>query len=161
MAVDSGEATFYRRSPRVLGRCFLAVNRTEHLLCHVWQKLRRTTSNTACSFIRGRRGDSSATNTTKCRLVIPCERHGRCEVRNRTGDTYVGQVMNRSETEIRMGISDCLIRCNQAGSPVATLAECLEGLRKSGWDHTSMRRVEISVLRMLSGLSREIELTSN
>ena len=71
------------------------------------------------------------------------------------------QVMNRSETEIRKAILDCLDRCYQSGSPVAKLAECLENLRKNGWDRPNTRRVEVSVLRMLSGISREAELTSN
>ena len=71
------------------------------------------------------------------------------------------QVMNRSEMEIRTAISECLDRCYQSGSPVAKLAECLENLRKNGWDPVNTRRVELPVLRMLSGVSREADLTAN
>jgi len=73
----------------------------------------------------------------------------------------VEQVLNRSETEIRTAISVCLDHCYQSDSPVASLAECLENLRTSGWDQANTRRVEVSVLRMLSGLSREADMTSN
>ena len=76
-------------------------------------------------------------------------------------DGYVQQLTNRSEVEIRTAISDCLDRCYQSGSPVARLAECLEKLRNSGWDQVNTRRVEVSVLRMLSGLSRDVDVRSN
>ena len=71
------------------------------------------------------------------------------------------QLTNRSEMEIRAAISDCLDHCYESGSPVAKLAECLENLRNCGWDPANARRVEVSVLRMLSGISREVDLTSN
>jgi len=73
----------------------------------------------------------------------------------------VEQLLNRSEVEIRAAISECLNRCYQSASPVAELAECLEKLVRKGWQRADARRVEVSVLRMLSGISREAELTSN
>jgi hypothetical protein len=73
----------------------------------------------------------------------------------------VQQLMNRSDMEIRMAISECLDKCYQSGSPVAKLAECVENLRNHGWERADTRRVEISVLRMLSGVSKEIERPVN
>ena len=71
------------------------------------------------------------------------------------------ELMNRSEMEIRTAISECLDRCYQSGTPVAKLAECLENLRKHGWERADTRRVELSVLRMLSGVARDIESPEN
>jgi len=67
----------------------------------------------------------------------------------------VHELMNRSEVEIRTAVSECLDRCCQSGSPVAKLAECLENLKNHGWERCDARRVELSVLRMLSGITRE------
>jgi len=69
--------------------------------------------------------------------------------------------MNRSEMEIRTTISECLDLCYQSGSPVAKLAECLENLKHHGWERADTRRVELAVLRMLSGVSRDIESPEN
>jgi len=69
--------------------------------------------------------------------------------------------MNRSEMEIRNAISECLDRCYQSGAPVAKLADCLENLKHHGWERPDTRRVEVSVLRMLSGLFSDAERPTN
>jgi hypothetical protein len=53
---------------------------------------------------------------------------------------------------IRAAVDQCLQGCYRAESPVFHLAECLSKLRDEGLPEADVKRVELTVLRLLVGL---------
>jgi hypothetical protein len=60
---------------------------------------------------------------------------------------------------LRAAIDTCLAGCYRDESPVLRLSECLDRLRLEGWSEADVRRIELSVLRLLVGLmSRDMQV---
>jgi hypothetical protein len=66
----------------------------------------------------------------------------------------VAVLMQKSESDIRTAIQECLDECYGADSPVVKLAESIEKLRIEGWEPPAIHRVELSVLKLLAALLR-------
>jgi len=55
----------------------------------------------------------------------------------------------KPEPIVRMAVRGCLVRCADSDTPLTSLAEFAEELRRLGWDKKSIRDVEFEVIQVL------------
>jgi len=63
--------------------------------------------------------------------------------------------VSEQEKAIRAAIELCLEDCYRSSSPVSRIAEFVGNLRLQEWDDAVIRRVELTVLKMLSAMMSE------
>lgn len=58
----------------------------------------------------------------------------------------------KSNSEIREAVRVCLDRCAQGGTPLGVIAEFIAELQAAGWLQADIRKVESTVLKLMSGI---------
>jgi len=61
----------------------------------------------------------------------------------------------KTDQEISAAVKDCLDRCYVSGpTPLGAIAQYLAELRQRGWTEADLKRVELSVRKVLAGVMK-------